>query len=155
MKRPRLFTTVAVVAIIAAAPSRAASPALVFGVIAGVAVVVAIAQPGRDAWAYSQTRGWVGGAREDVSAVDAPLAPQQGTPQRFVNACRDAVARNAQRYDVASLEAVSAGRPTRIKGRTLVPVEIRAIYRVRGVHEVRRTQVRCEIDRAGRVLATS
>ena len=155
MKRASLFATVGMVAILAAAPTRAASPVLVFGLIAGAAVVVAVAQPGRDAWAYSPTHGWVGGGREDVSAINAPLAPRQGASSRLVNACRDAVERNARRYDLASLEAVSAGRQTRIKGRTVVPVEVRAIYNVRGVHEVRRTNVRCEIDRAGRVIATS
>jgi hypothetical protein len=154
MERARVFATVGVVALLSASPARAASPALFFGIIAGAAVVAAVAQPGRDAWAYSSTHGWVGGRPSDVSGIDAPLAPQ-GTSHRFVTACRDAVARNAQRYDVASLEAVSAGPQTRMRGLTIVPVEIRAIYRVRGVHEVRRTEVRCEIDRAGRVIATS
>ena len=72
-----------------------------------------------------------------------------------MSACRDAIAKNAGRYDVASLEAVSAGKPTRVKGRTVVPVEVRAVYKVRGVHEVKRSTVRCEVDRAGRVVATS
>ena len=76
-------------------------------------------------------------------------------PNRIVSACRDAIAKNAQNYDLASLEAVGAGRQARVNGRTVAPLEVRAVYRVHGVHEVKRTTVRCEIDRGGRVLSTS
>ncbi len=155
MKRAGLLVTVGMLAVASATPVVAASPMLFFGVLAGAAVVTSIAQPRRDAWAYSATHGWVGGSREDVSALDAPLAPRPGASRRLVNACRDAVQQKAQRYDLASLEAVSAGPQSRTNGRTVVPVEIRAVYKVHGVHEVRRTLVRCEIDRAGRVIATS
>ena len=155
MRRPHLLATVCVAATLAAAPAQAASPALIFGLVAATAVAVAVTRPGRDAWAYSDKYGWVGGAREDVSTINAPLAPRSGLPKRIVSACRDAIAKNAERYDVASLEAVAAGKQARVNGRIVAPLEVRAIYRVRGVHEVRRTQVRCEIDRAGRVIATS
>jgi hypothetical protein len=74
---------------------------------------------------------------------------------RLVNACREAIAKTAEPYDVASVEAVSAGRQTRVNGRVVAPVEVRAVYRVRGVHEVKRSLVRCEVDRRGRVIATS
>jgi hypothetical protein len=63
--------------------------------------------------------------------------------------------RLAQRHDVASLEVVSDGKQVRVNGRTIAPLEVRAIYRVRGVHEVTRSKVRCELDRAGRVIATT
>jgi hypothetical protein len=159
MKRPYLLATVSVAVILAAAPAQAAPPALVAGLIAagviGTALVVSAYQPGRDTWVYTDKHGWVGGAREDVSTINAPLVPTRGTSQRLVSACRDAVAQNAQRYDLASLEAVGAGKQTRVNGRVVVPVEVRAIYRVRGVHEVRRSKVRCEVDRAGHVVATS
>jgi hypothetical protein len=155
MRRPQVSATIALIALLAAPPARAAPPALAFGLIAGMAAVAILGQTGQDAWAYSDRYGWVGGAREDVSAIDTPLAARPGTSQRIVNACRDAVAKNAGRYDVASLEAVSAGRQARVNKRTVAPIEVRAIYRVRGVHEVKRTHVRCEIDRSGRVIATS
>jgi hypothetical protein len=142
-------------AVASATPVVAAGPVLLFGVLAGAAVVTSVAQPGRDAWAYSARHGWVGGRRTDLLTIDAPLAPRAAAPRRLVNACRDAIQQKAERYDLSSLEAVSAGPQTRMNGRTVVPVEIRAIYKVRGVHEVRRTEVRCEVDRAGRVIATS
>jgi len=62
---------------------------------------------------------------------------------------------NAQRFDLASLEAVSGGRQLRINGRIIAPLDVCAIYKINGVHEVKRSKVRCEVDRAGRVVATS
>jgi hypothetical protein len=63
--------------------------------------------------------------------------------------------RLAQPHDLASLEVVADGKAGRVNGRTIAPLEVRAIYRIRGVHEVRRSKVRCELDRAGRVIATT
>jgi hypothetical protein len=159
MRRPYLLATVSIAVVIAATPVQAGSPALIVGLVAvgvvGTALVVSARRSAGNAWAYTPEHGWVGGAREDVSAINAPLAPRASISQRIVSACRDAIASNAQRYDLASLEAVPAGPPTRVNGRTVAPLEVRAIYRVHGVNEVRRSTVRCEIDRAGRVLATS
>jgi hypothetical protein len=157
MRRSYLVATVSIAVVLAATPVRAGPPTLVIGLVAagviGTALVISATRSG--AWAYTDEHGWVGGAPEDISAINAPLAPRPGIPQRIVSACRDAIAANAQRYDLASLQAVAAGAPTRVNGRIIAPIEVRAIYRVRGVHEVRRSTVRCEIDRAGRVVATS
>jgi len=136
---------------------QAASPAVVIGLITagavGAALIVSVSKSG-DAWAYTPEHGWVGGSPRDVSTLSTPLAAR-GTSSRIVSACRDAIAANAQRYDMASLEAVATGAPRRVNGRIIAPLEVRAIYRVRGVHEVRRSLVQCEVDRAGRVVATS
>ena len=155
MKRYCVLWTVGAAAVLATAPAQAATLPVVFGVIAGTAVAVALLRPGRDAWAYTDKYGWVGGSPADVSTINAPLAGKPGTSNRIVSACRDAIAKNAQRYDLASLEAVGAGKQVRVNGRTVVPLQVRAIYKVRGVHEVKRTTVRCEIDQAGRVVRTS
>ena len=134
----------------------AASPALIRGAVAlATAVGVSASQQPYEAWRYTATHGWVGGARDDVSSVEHPLSAKPGTSRSIVSACRDALMRVAQPHDLASLEVVGDGRAGRLKGRTVAPLEARAIYRVRGVHEVRRTKVRCEIDRAGRVIATT
>ena len=158
MRRLSLLATFSVITMLAAAPVHAASAAVVAGLIAaGVIGTTALLSmtPGRDAWAYTDQHGWVGGSREDLSTINAPLAASARAPQRMVQACRDAIAEKAERYDLASLEAVAAGEPSSVSGRTIVPLDVRAVYRVRGVHEVRRSNVRCELDRAGRVLATS
>ena len=182
MRRPYFLVTVGVAAMLATAPVQAAP--LVIGLFAAGAVGLAFAanrqtssqqqspvmsyapmpadraaspapRPVRHAvWAYTDKYGWVGGAREDVSALNTPLAPKPGTSQRLVSACRDAIARTAEPYNVASLEAVSAGKQTRVNGRTVAPIEVRAIYKIQGVHEVKRSTVRCEVDRGGRVIAT-
>ncbi len=159
MKRPYLVALAAVMVSLVAAPVQAFAPALVFAFVAagvvGTAVGAAVNQTGRDVWIYTNNYGWVGGAREDVSTINAPLVPRPGTSKRIVSACRDAIAKNAEPYDVASLEAVSAGKQTRVKGRTVAPIEVRTIYRVRGAHEVKRSTVRCEVDRVGRVISMS
>ena len=142
-------------AILAATPV-AASPALILGVAAvATAVGVSASQQPYEAWQYTAKYGWVGGARHDVSTVEHSLATKPGTSQSIVSACREALMRLAQPHDVASMEVVGDGKPTRVNGRTIAPLEVRAIYQVRGVHEVKRSKVRCEIDRAGRVVATS
>jgi hypothetical protein len=183
MKRPYFLATIGIAALSAASPAQA-FPALVVGLIAAGAVGIAAAsqepaspeprqvtssaprasvrrppsEPAEDrdeVWDYTDKYGWVGGAPEHVSTINVPLAPKRGTSPRIVSACRDAVAKNAEAFDLASLEAVSAGRQARAKGRIVAPVEIRAVYKVRGVHEVKRSTVRCVVDRAGRVIATS
>ena len=158
MRRAHLLATISVGVVIAAAAPVRASPAAVMGLIAagvvGAAVVISVNQSGA-AWAYTHDHGWVGGAPSDVSTINTPLTPRRSIPPRIVSACRDAIAANAQRYDLASLEAVGASVATRVKGRIIAPIEVRAIYRVRGVNEVRRSIVRCEVDRAGRVVTTS
>ena len=108
----------------------------------------------RDLAVHGQN-GWVGGARADVSTVEYPLAPRSGTSQSIVRACRNALMQRAQPYDLASMEVVGNGKPRRLRGRAIAPLDVRAIYRIRGVHEVIRSTVRCEIDRAGRVIATT
>jgi hypothetical protein len=159
VRRFCLLATVGVVASLASAPVQAAGPALIFGLIAAGVFATAVGvtasnQAERDVWVYTEKHGWLGGTREDVASIDAPLTPMPGTSERIVNACRDAIAKNAEPYDVASLEAVSGGKQALVNGRTVAPIEVRAIYRVRGVHEVRRSTVRCEIDTAGQVIAT-
>jgi hypothetical protein len=104
-------------------------------------------------WGYSNRYGWVRGTPEHVATVDAPLAGANS--DWLVSACKDAVARTARGYNVAALEAVSAGRKGRVNGRVVVPVEVRAVYALPGGHEVKRSVVRCELDRRGRVVATS
>jgi hypothetical protein len=134
----------------------AASPALILGAVAlAAAVGVSASQQPYEAWQYTEKYGWVGGARDDVSTVEHSLATRPGTSQSIVSACREALMRLAQPHDVASMEVVGDGKPTRVNGRTIAPLEVRAIYQVRGVHEVKRSKVRCEIDREGRVIATS
>jgi hypothetical protein len=108
-----------------------------------------------DVWGYSQRYGWVRGTPQNVASVDAPLAPAGATSDRVVEACKEAVASTARAYDVASMEAVSAGRRGRANGRIVAPVEVRAVYALPGGHEVKRTIVRCQLDRRGRVVATS
>jgi hypothetical protein len=133
-----------------------ASPALIVvaAALAGAVGVSASQQP-YETWQYTAKYGWVGGARADVSTVEHPLTPRSGTSRPIVRACRDALMRRAQPYDLASMEVVGNGRPRRVKGRTIAPLDVRAIYRLPGGHEVTRSKVRCEIDRAGRVIATT
>ena len=133
-----------------------ASPALIVVAAAALAtgIGVSASQQPYETWQYTSTYGWVGGARDDVATVERPLSPKSGTSQSIVSACRDALMGLAQPFDVASMEVVGDGKPRRVNGRTIAPLDVRAIYRVRGVHEVTRSKVRCEIDRAGRVLAT-
>jgi hypothetical protein len=159
MKKACVLTTISVAVMVAAAPARAGSPALVVGLVAagvvGTVLVVSATQSASGAWTYTPERGWVTGPRDDVATINAPLVARSGVSERLVSACRDAIAATAKLYDLASLEAVPAGAPTRAKGRVIAPLEVRAIYRVQGVHEVRRSTVRCELDRAGRVVSTS
>jgi hypothetical protein len=84
-----------------------------------------------------------------MSAVEYPLAPRSGTSQSIVRACRDALMRRAQPYDLASMEVVGNGKPRRVEGRTIAPLDVRVIYRSRGVQDVKSSTVRCEMDRAG------
>jgi hypothetical protein len=155
MRRLHLLVTVGVATMLTAQPV-VASPAVVLGVVAvSTAIAISATQQEHEAWEYTDKHGWVGGAREHVATVDAPLRSKPGTSRRVVDACRDALQKNAERFDLASLEAVGAGKQVRLKGRIVAPLEVRAIYKVRGVHEVKRSKVRCEVDRAGRVIATS
>ena len=155
MRRLHLLATMSVVTMLTAQPV-AASPALVLGVIAvSTAIAISASQQEHQAWEYTDKHGWVGGAREHVATVDVPLRSKPGTSPRVVGACRNALMKNAERFDIASLEAVGAGKQLRVKGRIVAPLEVRAIYKVRGVHEVKRSTIRCEVDRAGRVIATS
>jgi len=133
-----------------------ASPAfIVVAVALATGVGVSASQQPYETWQYTAKYGWVGGARADVSTVEYPLAPRSGTSQSIVRACRDALMRRAQPYDLASMEVVGNGKPRRVEGRTIAPLDVRVIYRIRGVHEVTRSTVRCEMDRAGRVIATT
>jgi hypothetical protein len=161
MRRPYLLATVGVAAMLVSAPARPASPVLILAVAAGVAgtvVIVAANQPAavpgpvqgradaptsraraampaapqkREVWTYTDKYGWIRGSREDVSALDAPLAPTPGTSSRIVNACRDALASTAAPYGVTSLEVVSAGKQKRVKGRIVASLDVRAIYSLR------------------------
>ncbi len=156
MRRSFLCAPVALLAVLLATPV-VASPALLVGLLAAAAVSVGISasQQPHEAWEYTDKYGWVGGAREEVGTVDVPLVRKAGTSAAVVRVCRDAILRNAQQFDLASLEAVSAGKQQRVRGRIIAPLDVRAIYRVRGVHEVKRSTIRCEIDRAGRVISTT
>src|SRR5918993_3628813 len=100
MKRSCLLAVVCVAASVAAAPVQAFAPALVFGLIAAsmvgsAAVGVAANQARGEVWVYTDKLGWVGGKREDVAAIDSPLATKPGTSRRIGRACRDAIAKNA------------------------------------------------------------
>ena len=134
----------------------AASPAAIIGVIAvATAVGISASQQPYEDWEYTEKYGWVGGLREEVTAIDTPLRPSPGTSQQVINACRDALMSHAQRFDVASLEVVSGGKQSRSNGRIIAPLDVRAVYKIHGVHEVRRSKVRCTVDRQGRVIATT
>jgi hypothetical protein len=134
-----------------------ASPALIVvaAALAAGAVGASASQQPYEAWQYTAKYGWVGGTSADVSTVEQPLSASFGTSRAAVSACRDTLMRLAQPHDVATMEVVGAGRPRSVNGRTIAPLDVRAIYRVQGVHEVTRSKVRCEIDRAGRVIATA
>jgi hypothetical protein len=142
-------------AILATTPVTASPAFIVVGIALAAGVGVSASQQPYETWQYTAKYGWVGGARADVSTVEYPLAPRSGTSQSTVRACRDALMQRAQPYDLASMEVVGNGKPRRLRGRTIAPLDVRAIYRIRGVHEVTRSTVRCEIDRAGRVIATT
>jgi len=141
-------------AILVSTPVTASPAVIVVAAALATAVGVSASQQPYETWQYTSTYGWVGGARDDVATVERPLSSKSGTSPSIVSACRDALMGPAQSYDVASMEVVGDGKPRRVDGRTIAPLDVRAIYRVRGVHEVTRSKVRCEIDRAGRVLAT-
>ena len=142
-------------AVLVATPVTASPALIVVAAAIAAGVGVSASQQPYETWQYTAKYGWVGGARADVSSVELPLAPRSGTSQSIVRACRDALMRRAQPYDLASMEVVGNGKPRRVRGRTIAPLDVRAIYRIRGVHEVTRSTVRCEIDRAGRVIATT
>ena len=151
-----LLAWASLAALLGATPATASPALAVIGVVAlAAAVGISSNQQPYEAWEYTEKHGWVGGAHDEVSNVDLPLRAVPGTSPTVVSVCRDALISNAQRFDLASLEAVSGGRQLRIKGRIIAPLEVRAIYKINGVHEVKRSKVRCEVDRAGRVVATS
>jgi hypothetical protein len=155
MKRVSFWAPVGMVAILVATPATA-SPALIIGVAAvAAAVAVSAGQQPHEAWAYTDKYGWVGGAEADVSSVDVPLQSKSRTSRQLIDACREALISTGKRYDLAELEVGGAGRQLRVNGRLIVPLDVRAIYRINGVHEVKRSKVRCELDRAGRVVSTS
>ncbi len=155
MKRVSVLAPVCMAAILVAAPV-AASPALIIGIAAvATAVAVSASQQPHEAWAYTDKYGWVGGADADVSGVDVPLQSKSGISRRLIDACREALISTGKRYDLAELEVGGAGRQLRANGRLIVPLDVRAIYRINGVHEVKRSKIRCELDRAGRVVSTS
>ena len=155
MRQVSVLTPVCMAAILVATPA-AASPALIIGVAAvAAAVAVSASQQPHEAWAYTDKYGWVGGAEADVASVDAPLQSKSGPSRRLIDACREALISTGKRYDLAELEIGGAGKQFRVNGRLIVPLDVRAIYRVNGVHEVKRSKIRCELDRAGRVVSTS
>jgi hypothetical protein len=155
MKRVSVLAPVCMTAILVAAPV-AASPALIIGIAAvATAVAVSAGQQPHEAWAYTDKYGWVGGADADVSGVDVPLQSKSGISRRLIEACREALISTGKRYDLTELEVGGAGRQLRANGRLIVPLDVRAIYHVNGVHEVKRSKIRCELDRAGRVVSTS
>jgi hypothetical protein len=141
-------------AILVATPVAASPAFIVVAAALATAVGVSASQQPYETWQYTSTYGWVGGARNDVATVEQPLSSKSGTSQPAVSACRDALMRLAQPHDLASMEVVGDGKPRRANGRIIAPLDVRAIYRVRGVHEVTRSKVRCELDRAGRVITT-
>jgi hypothetical protein len=148
------FVAFSLAAVSIATPA-AASPAAIIGVLAvATAVGVSASQQPYEDWEYTEKYGWVGGPREEVTAVDIPIRPQPGTSQAVISVCRDALTTHAQRYDLASLEVVSGGKQSRSNGSIVAPLDVRAIYKINGVHEVKRSKVRCVIDRVGRVIAT-
>jgi hypothetical protein len=141
-------------AILVATPVTASPALVVVAAALATAVGVSASQQPYEAWRYTSTYGWVGGARDDVATVEHPLSPRSGTSPSMVSACRDALMRLAQPYDLASMQVVGDGKARRVNGRTIAPLDVRAIYRVRGVHEVTRSKVRCELNRVGRVITT-
>jgi len=154
MKTP--FAATLSLAVILATNPATASPVLIFAaaaLAAGAVGASAIQQP-YETWQYTAKYGWVGGARDDVLTVESPLFAKPGTSPSIVSACRNALMQVAKPHDVASMEVVADGKTKRVNGRTIAPLDVRAIYRLRGVHEVTRSKVQCEIDRAGRVIAT-
>jgi hypothetical protein len=111
----------------------AASPALIIGIAAvATAVAVSASQQPHEAWAYTDNYGWVGGADADVSGVDVPLQSKSGISRRLIDVCREALISTGKRYDLAALEVGGAGRQIRANGRLIVPLDVRAIYRING-----------------------
>ena len=149
--------TLSLVALLATTPV-VASPAIIVAAAALATGVGASAsrQP-YETWQYTTKYGWVGGAREDVSTVEHSLPSKSGTSEAIVGACRDALRRLArpvaEPFDVASIEAVEHDKPRRANGRTTASLDVRAMYRFNGVHEVTRSKVRCVVDRAGNVIS--
>src|SRR5215203_2131651 len=87
-----------------------ASPAfIVVAVALATGVGVSASQQPYETWQYTAKYGWVG--------VEYLLAPRSGTSQSIVRACRDALMRRAQPYDLASMEVVGNGKPRRVEGR--------------------------------------
>ena len=154
MKTP--FAATLSLAVILATNPATASPVLIFAAaaLAAGAVGASATQQPYETWQYTADYGWVGGARDDVLTVESPLSAKPGTSPSIVSACRNALMQVAKPNDVASMEVVADGKTKRVNGRTIAPLDVRAIYRLRGVHEVTRSKVQCEIDRAGRVIAT-
>ena len=134
-----------------------ASPAIVVAAALAAGVGASASRQPYETWQYTTKYGWVGGAREDVSTVEHPLPGRSATSEAIVSACRDALRRLArpvaEPFDVAYIEAVEREKPRRANGRTTASLDVRAMYRFQGVHEVTRSKVRCVIDRAGNVIS--
>src|SRR5215203_5841584 len=117
MCRFRLYMPLSMALILLATPA-AATPLLLLGVLAAATVVgVSATQQPYEQWSYTDKYGWVGGTRQAVTEVEAPLPPRRGVSPAVLDACRDAIMRTAQSLDVASVEVASGGKQVRMKDR--------------------------------------
>ncbi|TIS95368.1 MAG: hypothetical protein E5W87_32150, partial [Mesorhizobium sp.] len=82
-----------------------------------------------------------------------PLKAKPGTPAAVVRACRAAIASAATPLGAVRVHAVSAGALRQRRGALTAPIEVRIDYARQGGIEVRRAQVGCRVDTAGRVTA--
>jgi hypothetical protein len=116
-------------AILVATPVTASPAFIVVAAALATAVGVSASQQPYETWQYTSTSGWVGGARYDVATVEHPLPSKPGTSRSVVSACRDTLMRLAQPHDLAAMEVVGDGKPRRVNGRIIAPLDVRAIYR--------------------------
>ncbi|QKC73813.1 hypothetical protein EB815_16580 [Mesorhizobium loti] len=81
------------------------------------------------------------------------LTAKPGTPATVVQACRAAIMSAAKPLGAVRVRAVSAGALRQSGSALTAPIMVRIDYARRGGIEVRQAQVRCRLDKAGRVRA--
>ncbi len=105
--------------------------------------------------AMSWRSGWgfVRATPTQLAALENPLQPKKGAPDRIVEICRNLIRDAAKPYGLTRMEAVSAGRPKREKSRKVsYPIDMRLVYSGFWSHEIRTATLTCTIDRAGKVI---
>jgi hypothetical protein len=113
------------------------------------------AQDEKSVLAYYPQIGFVRGTRTVLARLGIPLEPAPG-PNRTVEACREAVWREAAKLGARDIEAVSAGPERRNeKGQFVGPVRLRiTYYKLLGGYEVREATLTCIVDPEGKFVST-